>query len=108
LIIDRSNLQLKSRETKSVVTFLPSLESDGRLKVAYTRLGWIEGLAIKVRNSRHTTVRKLANKLLPTAKYRWVRSALISNPQSPAEISRYNITAPPPEIPIELLPRPNP
>ena len=106
-----TTLQLKPGETKSVITYLPSLESDGRLKVAYTRLGWIESLAIEARNSRHTTVRKLANKLLPTEKRRWARSGLISNPPPTATsraISRYNITAPPPEIPIELLPRPKP
>lgn len=95
-------LQLNSGKAESVVTHL-AWKENGRFKIDYTSPGWMESLAAKARNSRHASVRNLANKLFPTAKLRWAYSGLITNPHSPARVSRYHISAPPPEIPTELL-----
>jgi hypothetical protein len=97
--------QLNPGKMESVVTHLPSIESDGRLKVAYTRIGWMESLASKVRNSRNASVQNLANRLVPTPKLHWAQSDWISNspPIIPIPVSRYHISAPPPEIPIEIF-----
>ena len=95
--------QLNPGKMESVVTYLPLKESDGRLKVAYTRLGWTESLASKARNSRNTSVQTLANKLFPASKLHWAQSDWISNSPPSVPISRYHISAPPPEIPIEVF-----
>jgi hypothetical protein len=95
--------RLNPGKMESVVTYLPSKESDGRLKVAYIRLGWIDSLASKARNSRNTGVRNLGNKLFPIAKLHWAQSDWISNSPPFVPISRYHISAPPPEIPLEVF-----
>jgi hypothetical protein len=94
---------LKPGSIESVVTYRPSEESDGRFKVAYTRLDWIESFADKARNSRNTIVQSVAKKLFPTAKLNWAQSDRITNSPPYGRISRYHITAPPPEIPTEVL-----
>lgn len=96
--------QLNPGKTERVVTYLPSNESpDGRLKVAYKRLSWIENLADKARYSRYAMVRDLANKLIPTAKLHWAQSGYIGNRPPLDGVHRYHISAPPPEIPTEVL-----
>jgi hypothetical protein len=94
---------LNPGKAESVVTFLPAKESGGWLMVAYQRLGWIERLADNARNSRHAIMRNLATKLIPTAKLHWAQSGCITNPPPPAGVRRYHISAPPPEIPTEVL-----
>lgn len=110
-----STLELSPGTATSVISYLPCMESDGRLKVAYTRLDWRAKLSEKAQSSRHAMLRDIASKLFPT-KLHWTQSDVITNPPSfygtnlpsPFESRprRFHITAPPPDIPI-VLPSPS-
>jgi hypothetical protein len=80
----------------------PGREPRWRANIAYTRIGWTERLAGKVQFMTNGISQKLVNRLIPATKLYWARSPWITN------ASRYHITAPPREIPIELLPKPKP
>ena len=93
---------IKAGKSEVCTMYVPATESPWRANVAYRRQGWTESAMDRARNSPSRVVRAAVQRLLPAPKLRWVQSDWITN--SPAPSSRYHITAPPPDIRIELLP----
>ena len=97
-----SSPAVKPGKSEAGAVYVPQQEPRWRANVAYSRLDCMESLTDKARNSRFVVVRTVARRLLPSPRLVWAQSDWITNSSTPAR--HYHITAPPPDIRIELPP----